>query len=279
MDGSNQIIERSPVKPFKKEIRQDASLGKKGFFNWVTSVSLTILLLILWQIVSVLNVFPPMIIPSLESVVTNFAEQINNGILLSDLSVSLSRVLRGYLFGCLIGLSVGVLMGVSSFANRFLSGILDGIRQVPGLAWFPIIILWFGVGDLSKIVLIAKGAFFPVLLNTIDGIHNTDKGYLEVAHLYGVKKFDLIKNVYFPSAVPFVFVGLRLGISMAWMSVVAAEMLASSEGLGYRISNAQQLMRASELIVDMIVIGVVGWLLDRLLRVLSNHILKWKNNK
>ncbi len=276
MEGFNESAERLPAGLLKNKGGRRTLWEKKGFFSLLISISFPLILLILWQVVSVLNIFPPMIIPSLKSVVINLADQINSGILLSDLSVSLSRVLRGYFFGCAAGLSFGILMGISAFANKFFSGIFDGIRQIPGLAWLPIIILWFGVGDVSKVVLIAKGAFFPVLLNTIDGIGNTDRGYLEVARLYGIKKRDLIMKVYFPSAVPFVFVGLRLGVSMAWMSVVAAEMLASSEGLGYRISNAQQLMRSSELIVDMIIIGVVGWLLDFILRRLTRHILKWK---
>lgn len=276
MEGLNESVERLPEGLVKSKGGQGAPWGAKGIFGLLTSVLFPVILLAVWQLVSALNIFPPMIIPSLKSVAINLVDQINSGILLSDLSVSLSRVLRGYFFGCIIGLSFGILMGISVFANKFFSGIFDGIRQIPGLAWLPIIILWFGVGDVSKIVLIAKGAFFPVLLNTIDGIRNTDKGYLEVARLYGIKKPDLIRKVYFPSAVPFVFVGLRLGVGMAWMSVVAAEMLASSEGLGYRISNAQQLMRSSELIVDMLIIGIVGWALDLILRLLSKHALKWK---
>ncbi|OPX43286.1 putative aliphatic sulfonates transport permease protein SsuC [Ruminiclostridium hungatei] len=278
MEGLNEALEHIHIKPGLRENsgKQVKAWGYNGVFNLLTSVSFPLILLVTWQIVSVLNIFPPMLVPSLKSVAENLAEQLKTGLLFSDLSVSLVRVMKGYFFGGLLGLSFGVFMGISAFANRFFSGIFDGIRQIPGLAWLPLIILWFGIGDTSKVVLIAKGTFFPVLLNTIDGIRNTDKGYLEVARLYGIKKLELIRKVYFPSAVPFVFVGLRLGAGMAWMSVVGAEMLASSSGLGYRISNAQQLMRSNELIVDMIVVGVIGWLVDLILRKITKKVLRWK---
>lgn len=278
MGGLNEALEQIRSKPGLRQSsgKQAKAWGYNGVFNILTSVSFPLILLITWQIISVLNIFPPMLIPSLKSVAENLAEQLKTGLLFSDLSVSLVRVMKGYFFGGLFGLSFGILMGISSFANRFFSGIFDGIRQIPGLAWLPLIILWFGIGDTSKVVLIAKGTFFPVLLNTIDGIRNTDKGYLEVARLYGIKRLELIRKVYFPSAVPFVFVGLRLGAGMAWMSVVGAEMLASSSGLGYRISNAQQLMRSNELIVDMLVVGVIGWLVDLILRKITRRALKWK---
>lgn len=233
-------------------------------------------LLIAWEIVSIYKVFPPMIIPAPEKVWHNFLTQMHTGMLPKDLAVSLLRVVKGFVIGTGLGIGLGVLLGISSRANEMLSGILNGIRQIPPIAWIPLFIVWFGVGDLSKIVLVANGAFFPLLLNTIDGIHNVDKGHLEVAQLYRIKKWDLVSKVYFPAAIPFVFVGLRLGAGMAWMSVVAAEMFAATSGVGYRINDAQQLMQSDEMIVDMIVIGLVGGLVDILLKMATRRITRWK---
>lgn len=233
-------------------------------------------LLVVWEIVSIYKVFPPMIIPAPEKVWHNFVTQVQTGMLQKDLAVSLLRVIKGFAVGAVLGIALGILLGISARFNEMLSGIFNGIRQIPPIAWIPLFIVWFGVGDLSKIVLVAKGTFFPVLLNTIDGIHNADRGHLEVAQLYRIKKVDLIRKVYFPAAVPFVFVGLRLGAGMAWMSVVAAEMLASTAGIGYRINDAQQLMQSDEMIVDMIVIGIVGGLVDLLLKLATKRITRWK---
>ncbi|MFT8889651.1 MAG: ABC transporter permease [Ethanoligenens sp.] len=248
----------------------------KKFQKVFNRLIIPVALLIAWDILSVYKVFPPMIIPAPEKVWHNFVTQIQSGMLPKDLTMSLLRVVKGFAVGAVLGISIGILLGISARANEMLSGILNGIRQIPPIAWIPLFIVWFGVGDMSKIVLVAKGTFFPVLLNTIDGIRNADPGHLEVAQLYHIKKSDLIWKVYLPSAIPFVFVGLRLGAGMAWMSVVAAEMLASTSGIGYRINDAQQLMQSDEMIVDMIVIGLVGGLVDLLLKLLTKRITKWK---
>lgn len=167
-------------------------------------------------------------------------------------------------------------MGFFARINKFFAVIFDGIRQIPGLAWFPLIILWFGIGDMAKIVLVARGTFFPVLVNTIDGVRNTNPAYTDLVKLYKVKKVDVITKLYIPSALPFVFVGLRLGAGMAWMSVVAAEMMESTSGLGFRIITSQQLMQSDLMLVDIIVIGILGWILDYALKKLTNLTDKWK---
>jgi sulfonate transport system permease protein len=258
--------------------------GEKSRPQWTAKIvdcfsalAVPVIVIIIWQTITVLNVFPPIILPPPEAVLRNFMNQIQSGLLFSDLFISMSRVIKGYLIGVSLGIVFGVLMGMSLRINGIFSGVFTGIRQIPGITWIPLLILWFGIGETSKLVLIAKGTFFPVLVNTIDGIRNISRGYLELAKLYKVKKIDLITRIYLPGAVPSIFVGLRLGAGMAWMSVVGAELLASSDGLGYRISNAQQLMQSNVLLVDMIVIGVVGALLDFLLRKSAGLVSRWNN--
>ncbi|MDP4145062.1 MAG: ABC transporter permease [Bacillota bacterium] len=237
---------------------------------------LPISILVLWEILTRLNVFPPILLPSVEDVVRSFIEQLSSGQLLGDLSVSLIRVLKGYSIAIILGLSLGVFMGVSLRASKFFTIVFDGIRQVPPMAWIPLLILWFGIGETSKIVMIAKSAFFPILLNTINGIRNTPKGYLEVAKMYNIKKRDLFTRVYFPSAVPSIFVGLRLGAGASWMAVVAAELIASDSGIGYRINDARSLMQPDVVIVGMIVIGTVGMLMDLILKRVAKLASRWQ---
>lgn len=237
---------------------------------------LPVIFLIAWQIVSVKEVFPPIFIPSVKSVFLNFVDQLQSGLLLSDLRVSLFRVLQGYAIGALLGIGLGILMGISATVNELFYTLLNGIRQIPGLAWIPLFIVWFGIGNTTKLVLVAKGTFFPVLINTIDGVQSTNKGLLELSKLYHVSKFELVGKIYFLSALPHIFTGLRLGAGVAWMSVVAAEMFASMDGVGYRIVHAQTMMLSDMLVVDMIVIGVVGGVMDFGLRRLIDRLTRWQ---
>jgi sulfonate transport system permease protein len=235
-----------------------------------------ILILVIWELISRLQVVPSILLPSIEDVVKSFILQIKSGQLINDLAQSLIRVFKGYFIAVILGISTGIIMGISEKTNKFFTIVFNGIRQIPPLAWIPLFILWFGIGETSKVIMIAMGAFFSILLNTINGIKNTPKQYLEVAKLYKIKNIDLFKKVYLPSAVPSIFVGLRLGAGASWMSVVAAEMIASSSGIGYRINDARSLMQSDVVIVGIIVIGAVGVLMDTVLRKIAHLASRWE---
>lgn len=235
-----------------------------------------ILILVTWELISRLQIVSSILLPSIEDVIKSFISQIKSGQLINDLATSLFRVFKGYFIAVILGISMGIIMGISEKTNKFFTIVFNGIRQIPPLAWIPLFILWFGIGETSKVIMIAMGAFFSILLNTINGIQNTPKQYLEVAKLYKIKKVDLFKKVYLPSAVPSIFVGLRLGAGASWMSVVAAEMIASSSGIGYRINDARSLMQSDVVIVGIIVIGVVGVLMDTILRKIAYFASRWE---
>lgn len=242
----------------------------------VNYVLFPILILITWELISKLKIVPSILLPSIGDVIKSFISQIKSGQLINDLATSLIRVFKGYFIAVILGITMGIIMGISEKTNKFFTIVFNGIRQIPPLAWIPLFILWFGIGETSKVIMIAIGAFFSILLNTINGIKNTPKQYLEVAKLYKIKKIDLFKKVYLPSAVPSIFVGLRLGAGSSWMSVVAAEMIASSSGIGYRINDARSLMQPDVVIVGIIVIGTVGILMDTLLRRIAHFASRWE---
>jgi len=278
-------MENQPLKDRKKLLSKSAVSNKKksntSFKFWDNILCygiLPILIIVLWETVTRLEITPPAILPSLEAVYKAFISQINNGEMISDVTISLTRVLKGYSYAVILGLSFGSLMGISLRANKIFSSVFNAIRQIPPLAWIPLIILWFGIGEVSKVVIIAKGAFFPILLNTINGIKNTPKGYLEVAELHNISKFDLFRKVYFPSSLPSVFVGLRLGLGVAWAMVVAAEIISSSSGLGYRINDSRALMQSDVMISNMVVIGFIGSIMDLIIRNIANHFSKWQTS-
>jgi sulfonate transport system permease protein len=225
-----------------------------------------ILLVTVWQILSKTGFFSPILMPSLEVISKTFMMGVQSGQIAADLAVSLVRVVKGYGWGIGLGISFGILMGISLRTSKFFSLMFTAIRQIPPLAWVPLVILWFGIGETSKVILIAKSSFFPILLNTIEGIHCLSPGYLELAKLYKINKKDLVLKIYIPSALPFIFTGLRLGAGAAWLTVVAAEIIVSTSGIGYRINDARNLMQSDIVMVNMTVIGIVGVLMDALLK-------------
>ncbi|OLR60048.1 hypothetical protein BHF70_10790 [Anaerostipes sp. 494a] len=194
--------------------------------SWIIEVinyaAFPVIILFCWYQVTKSGEVSSLMLPSIGKVKDSFCLQLQNGQLLSDIGASVGTVIKGYLTGTGLGLFFGIMMGIFPRVNKFFSLIFDAIRQIPGIAWFPLIILWFGIGDLSKIILVARGTFFPVLVNTIDVICSTNPKYVDLIKLYQVKLKDIIFKIYVPSALPFLCVGLRLGAGMAWMSVVAA---------------------------------------------------------
>lgn len=247
-------------------------IGKFFFGTFVDTtnyMAFPIILLITWQILSKSGIFTPVLMPSLGVLWRTFITGIRTGQIADDLSISLIRVIKGYGYGIGLGLILGIAMGIYIRIDKFFSAVFNAIRQIPPLAWVPLLILWFGIGETSKVILIAKGSFFPILLNTIEGIRCLPSGYLELSKLYRINKRDLILKMYIPFALPFIFTGLRLGAGAAWLSVVASEIIVSTSGIGYRINDARNLMQSDVVIINMVVIGIVGVIMDFLLRQLE----------
>jgi len=186
--------------------------------------------------------------------------------------------LGGYIISSILGISIGITMGISKRIKETMLFSLTSIRQVPMVAWIPLIILWTGIGEISKITVIFFAATFPIIVNTINGIDSTPENYLELAKAYKLNKIDTFFKVYLPSALPNIFIGLRLGLSASWMAVVAAELVASSSGIGYRLNDARSLMKSDVVIVCMIVIGITGVLMDKIITLIAQQIMSWKYN-
>ena len=247
-----------------------------GIFNYI---ALPVIIVIFWISATKNELFPPVILPSIAMVFTSLISQISSGQIFQDVLISLSRVMQGYGIGLILGVFMGTLMGISGSTNKFFSGTFDAIRQIPPLAWIPLVILWFGVGETSKVILIAKASFFPILLNTISGIKSTPKAYIEVAKLYNKNSWKIFRQIYLPYALPNIFVGLRLGLSSAWMTVIAAELIASTSGIGYRINDARNLLQSDVVITGIIVVGLLGVIMDRILDRILRELTPWNTTK
>ena len=216
------------------------------------------------------------ILPTIKAVGVAFVEMASSGQLWEDIGVSLSRVVKGFLVSGVLGVIFGSLIGMFRTVRELFKPMFTVIRQIPMIAWIPLVILWFGIGETSKVVIIVLAAFFQVLVNTESGIEQTPEDYLEVAKLYKLSPWKTFTKVYLPHALPQILVGLKLALSVSWMAVVAAELIAATSGIGYRMSTARSLMRSDQVIVCMIVVGVIGILMDKGIGLIIESFTPWK---
>ena len=245
---------------------------KKIIFPWI----IPLIVLVVWIYVTQYGTVSASLLPRVGSVGEAFKSQIENGQLIQDLGVSIGRGVKGYGISIILGIFLGTLMGMSKSMWHLFHGVTTTIRQIPMMAWIPLIILWCGIQELSKVVIIVLAAFFPIMTNTLGGISSTPEQYIEVAKLYKLSRWKTFTKVYLPHAIPQIFVGLKLGLGTSWMAVVAAELIASSSGIGYRLSDARNMMRSDVMIVCMIVIGIVGALMDKIITLLFGVLTPWE---
>jgi sulfonate transport system permease protein len=239
---------------------------KRKTLTLLNYIAFPLIFVVGWELLGKSGAFTPILMPPVETLGRTLIRCLTNGQIASDLAASFVRVAWGYSIGVLLGLTFGIAMGAFAWVNKFFSIFFNAMRQIPPLAWIPLFILWFGIGETSKVVLITTSAFFPILINTVAGISSLPGGYLELAGLYGISKRDLIFKLYLPNGLPSIFTGLRLGVGSAWMSVVASEIIVATSGIGYRINDARNLMDSDVVIVNMFIIGIIGLLMDVLLR-------------
>ncbi|MGM9936923.1 MAG: ABC transporter permease [Candidatus Ornithomonoglobus sp.] len=242
---------------------------------FLTFIFMPAFLVIIWQWGSSKGLINQHILPAPTKEVATFAELIASGKLQRNLLVSAVRVVQGFAFGAASGLILGGIMGLSRTIHKLMLSLVGIFRPIPMIAWIPLLILWMGIGEPSKVTVIAMGSFWPILLNTIQGFQTVDKKLLEVADILEKSRWQVISRVIFPSAIPSIFTGIRLGISSAWTCVVAAEMIAASEGIGYMITYARELTQPHVMLVGVFSIGFIGLFIDTLVLKLQKHLLKW----
>lgn len=239
-------------------------------------IMIPVIVVLLWIYATAGGKIPIGILPPISLVFSGLKEMLQTGELKADILVSLSRVLKGYLIAAVIGIILGSLIGMYRPVREMLMPLLTIIRQIPIIAWIPLIILWAGIGELSKVIVIVLAAFFPILVNTEAGIEKTPGGILEVAKLYRLRPWETFTKVYLPHALSHILVGLKLGLGVSWMAVVAAEMIAATNGIGYKLNYSRSMMHANKVIVCMIVIGLIGVAMDKLIGWIFGLLTPWE---
>jgi len=219
------------------------------------------LLLVIWQVA--INRHPNQLLPGPWAVVLGIADLVRHGLLLKYVVASLFRVTWGFSLAAILAIPLGLTLGWYRRGEMAFNPLVQIFRPISPLAWIPLAILWFGVGDLSAIFLIFVGCFFPLLLTAMSAVHNIPDVYINAGRNFGLNTTDFVSRVLYPAAVPQLIVGMRITLGIAWLVVVAAEMIAVNSGLGFLIVDARNAGNRYDLVIaGMLIIGTIGLLLD-----------------
>ncbi len=233
-----------------------------------------IIILIIWQILSKLNIWSDYILPSPGRVLLTAREMILDGSIFIDTLISIKRVLIGFSISFILSILFASLFIIHPETSIYFEGIFGFIKNVPPLSLVPILILWVGIGEGTKIVIIILASFFPLFLNIQKGFMVVDPNLLEVGDIFGYNKYEKFLKISLPSALKDIFVGMRIALGYSFRAIIAAEMIAASSGLGYMINFARQMSRIDKVIVGIIMIGFVGYLTDFIFVKLASKCLK-----
>jgi len=232
------------------------------------------ILLIIWQILVVFGKYNEYFLPSPIKVFFGIIELITDGSLFIHIRISLFRFFVGYILAIFAGITLGLLLGWLTKLWGVIDPIVQFIRPISPIAWFPFIVLWFGIGDLPAIVVIFIASFFPILLSTISAVQKINPIYLKIAKNFGIKQPYVFSKIIFPAAFPYIMIGLHLALGAAWIFLVAGEMVGAQSGLGFLIIDSRNNLRTDLVLAGIIFIGVLGVILDKLIKILENWILK-----
>ena len=241
-----------------------------------------LLFLAIWTAVSLGNAyiwksFNPILLPSPVAVLKAGIDLAASGELQRDIIASLSRVLQGFSIAAVLGVVVGLAVGTWRLLEKLVEPMIELLRPIPPLAFLPMMVLWFGIGETSKIAFIAYAAFFPVFTTTVEGIKHVDPVLIRAAASLGATRTELFRYVVFPAALPGIITGLRLGFGLSFFVIVAAEFIAADSGLGYLINDARTFFMVSNMLLGAVVIGLIGFLFNILLRAAENWLLRWRH--
>lgn len=239
----------------------------------VLPLILPIVVVILWYIFTVpIKIVPDYVIPTPILVITSLYQLITTGKLFTHIVSTLTKVLSGLVLASIIGIPLGILLGFSDKLDAMSKIIVGILRPIPPVAWIPFSILWFGIGLIPGVFIIFMGCFFPILIYTIDGVKRVDNVLIEAGKTLGANSLQIIRKIIFHASIPAILSGLKVGIGIALMCTVTAEMVASNNGLGYLIMNSSQLFDTGAVVVGMISIGVIGLLFDLIFKKVQDSV-------
>lgn len=276
MDRVSPVASSEPA-PAGSEPLAQAPASRTGF-GWMLGLIVPVVFVAAWEITARNDWIPVRYFPPPTAIARTITDLAVTGELAVHVWATLYRVMLGFCFGVGAGTVLGGLTGYSTLARRLLDPALQALRSIPPLAWVPLFILWFGIFETSKVVLIAAGVFFPVYLSLAGAIHNVDRKLVEVGRMYRFSGFELVRHVLLPAALPTYWISLRAGLGLGWMFVVAAELMGASEGLGFLLLDGQMTTRPATIIASIVLFAVIGKTTDSLLALAGRRFLFWQDS-
>ncbi len=272
MDGASPRILRSAAMPSVKEhLATLRALG--GSLLW-TGASLALFLAV-WSL-GARYMHDTMLLPGPISVGASFIHLIRNGSLATDVGASLKRVFTGFVLAIVVGVPLAMVMAYNLWIRRLMLPVIQLLRPIPPIAWIPIGILWFGIGNNTSYFITAVAAFAPIFLNTFAGGLATEAQHIHAAKTLGARRAALVRRIMFPSALPMIWTGLKIGLGQSWMAVVTAELVAAQSGLGYMIEINRLNLNTANVMVGMAAIGVLGAAMTSVLNWIERYVFPWK---
>ena len=248
----------------------------QGNTLWLSAVSIALFLFI-WWLVTAMGWVKPLFVPSPMAIVSKFIQIWNNGFtgtpFLEHVMISTVRVFGAFLLACVIGLPLGLAMGMSPAVRGIFDPPIEFYRPIPPLAYLPLMIIWFGIGETSKILLIFLSVFAPVVLGARSGVKSAAIEQIHAAYSFGATRWQVMRHVIMPSALPEILTAMRIGIGFGWTTLVAAEMVAATKGLGYMVLSASQFLQTPVVIMGIFVIAIIAFAFDLLMRFLERRLV------
>jgi sulfonate transport system permease protein len=242
-----------------------------GLIGWLLPVAL----IAIWEAASRLGEIPANVLPAPSDVVAAAIRLARSGELWANIWVSTLRALSGFVVGGGIGLALGLANGLSSLSERLTDTTLQMVRNIPHLAMIPLVILWFGIDEEAKLFLVALGVFFPIYINTLHGIRGVDPQLVEMGRVYGMSSRRLFFRVILPGALPSIFVGLRYALGIMWLTLIVAETISASSGIGYMAMQAREFLLVDVVVLSIVIYALLGKLADTVARLLERVSLQW----
>ncbi len=246
---------------------------------WSAGGLFFIFIFILWLFLTSLKIVSPLFLPGPEAVWDEFLRQLHEGILLQDASASLYRIMLGWIISTIIAVPIGILMGNFKLFEGMLEPFIDLIRYMPAVAFVPLTILWAGVGNSQKILILFIGTFFQEVLMIMDNVKCVPRELIEVSSTFGLSRFEILRDVILRYAMPGIWDTFRITLGWAWTYLVVAELVAASSGLGYRIMKAQRFLQTESIILGILMIGLMGLITDMIFKFTYRKLFRWLDGK
>lgn len=238
---------------------------------------LPIAIIVFWQLICQFGLVSPALLPAPSQVLDTLWYLARTGELWHHIGASGLRVIEGFAIAAVTALALGIGMGIFRRLDRLVDLLLQILKPVPPIAWIPLSILWFGIDEGAKVFIIVLGAFFPILTSTVDAVRQTDGRYVELAKVLELPRALFIRKIMLPGALPQIMSGMRMGMAMAWMCVVAAELIAASSGVGFLIMDGRAMSQADLVVAGMLTLGLLGKFTDDGLRWLEHRLIAWRS--